>query len=70
MHSNDELCIQDGPMAGAAGHDINYIALTGALHSIGPKVRDVLRISIEMAAFSTENSATDAAISIEIRSIC
>src|SRR5437016_6882003 len=26
---------QDGPMAEAAGHDINYIALTGALHSIG-----------------------------------
>ena len=26
---------QDGPMAKAAGHDINYIALTGALHSIG-----------------------------------
>ncbi len=26
---------QDGPMALAAGHDINYIALTGALHSIG-----------------------------------
>src|SRR5438105_6783319 len=28
---------QDGPLAHAAGHDINYIALTGALHSIGPK---------------------------------
>jgi len=28
---------QDGPMAQAAGHDINYIALTGALHAIGPK---------------------------------
>ena len=26
---------QDGPLAKAAGHDINYIALTGALHSIG-----------------------------------
>ncbi len=26
---------QDGPLALAAGHDINYIALTGALHSIG-----------------------------------
>ena len=26
---------QDGPIALAAGHDINYIALTGALHSIG-----------------------------------
>ena len=26
---------QDGPLARAAGHDINYIALTGALHGIG-----------------------------------
>src|SRR5215469_15340822 len=26
---------QEGPMAHAAGHDINYIAMTGALHSIG-----------------------------------
>lgn len=28
---------QDGPLAGAAGHDINYIALSGALHAIGTK---------------------------------
>jgi alpha-methylacyl-CoA racemase len=28
---------QDGPLASAPGHDINYIALTGALHSIGQK---------------------------------
>jgi alpha-methylacyl-CoA racemase len=26
---------QEGPLASAAGHDINYIALTGALHAIG-----------------------------------
>ena len=26
---------QDGPMAHAAGHDINYIALSGVLHAIG-----------------------------------
>ena len=26
---------QDGPLAQAAGHDINYIAITGALHAIG-----------------------------------
>jgi alpha-methylacyl-CoA racemase len=26
---------QDGPLATAAGHDLNYIALTGALHAIG-----------------------------------
>jgi alpha-methylacyl-CoA racemase len=28
---------QDGPLSQAAGHDLNYIALTGALHAIGPK---------------------------------
>ncbi|MCY3757574.1 MAG: CaiB/BaiF CoA-transferase family protein, partial [Acidobacteria bacterium] len=28
---------QDGPLANAAGHDINYIALTGALHGIGER---------------------------------
>jgi alpha-methylacyl-CoA racemase len=28
---------QDGPLAGAAGHDIDYIALTGTLHSIGSR---------------------------------
>jgi crotonobetainyl-CoA:carnitine CoA-transferase CaiB-like acyl-CoA transferase len=26
---------QDGPLAQAVGHDLNYIALTGALHAIG-----------------------------------
>ncbi|MBV8993003.1 MAG: CoA transferase [Pseudonocardiales bacterium] len=26
---------QDGPMAGRAGHDLNYIALSGVLHAIG-----------------------------------
>lgn len=26
---------QDGPLALAAGHDLNYIAVTGALHAIG-----------------------------------
>lgn len=28
---------QEGPLARAAGHDINYIALSGALHTIGRK---------------------------------
>jgi len=27
---------QSGPMSQSAGHDINYIALTGVLHAIGP----------------------------------
>jgi alpha-methylacyl-CoA racemase len=28
---------QTGPLANAAGHDINYISLTGALHATGPR---------------------------------
>lgn len=28
---------QEGPLSGIAGHDINYQAITGALHAIGPK---------------------------------
>ena len=28
---------QEGPLSQAAGHDINYIAITGALHAIGKK---------------------------------
>ncbi len=32
---------QYGPLAQAAGHDINYIAITGALHAIGTKDRPV-----------------------------
>jgi alpha-methylacyl-CoA racemase len=27
---------QDGPLASSAGHDVGYIAITGALHAIGP----------------------------------
>ena len=30
---------QDGPLAKTAGHDINYIALTGALAAMGPRER-------------------------------
>ncbi len=32
---------QHGPLADSAGHDLNYIALTGALHAIGPADRPV-----------------------------
>ncbi len=32
---------QDGPLAERAGHDINYVALSGALHAIGPRERPV-----------------------------
>ncbi len=30
---------QTGPLAKAAGHDLNYIALSGAVHAMGPKDR-------------------------------
>ena len=32
---------QEGPMSAMAGHDIDYIALSGALHSIGPSERPI-----------------------------
>ena len=31
---------QEGPLANAAGHDINYIALTGVLHAMGERGRN------------------------------
>jgi alpha-methylacyl-CoA racemase len=36
---------QDGPLAKEAGHDINYIALSGLLHGIGPKDRPVAPVN-------------------------
>ena len=33
---------QTGPLASEAGHDVNYVALTGLLHGIGPKERPVV----------------------------
>jgi len=32
---------QDGPLAARAGHDITYLALSGALHAIGPREKPV-----------------------------
>lgn len=37
---------QDGPMAERAGHDINYISLTGALHAIGPSDRPAVPLNL------------------------
>jgi alpha-methylacyl-CoA racemase len=38
---------QDGPLALRAGHDINYVSLTGALHAIGrPDDRPVLPLNL------------------------
>jgi len=37
---------QHGPLAAAAGHDINYIALTGALHAMGLKDKPVAPLNL------------------------
>jgi len=37
---------QDGPLAQRAGHDINYLGLTGALHAIGPADKPVVPLNI------------------------
>jgi len=37
---------QTGPLANAAGHDINYIALSGALHAIGPAETPVIPLNL------------------------
>jgi alpha-methylacyl-CoA racemase len=37
---------QEGPLAQAAGHDINYISLTGALAAIGPKEKPALPLNL------------------------
>jgi alpha-methylacyl-CoA racemase len=37
---------QTGPYAQSAGHDINYIALTGALHAIGPKEKPAIPLNL------------------------
>jgi alpha-methylacyl-CoA racemase len=36
---------QEGPLAQEAGHDINYVALTGLLHGIGPSERPVVPVN-------------------------
>ena len=36
---------QQGPLSGAAGHDVDYLAVTGLLHGIGPKERPVVPIN-------------------------
>jgi alpha-methylacyl-CoA racemase len=37
---------QDGPLAQSAGHDINYISVTGALAAIGPAERPVAPLNL------------------------
>jgi alpha-methylacyl-CoA racemase len=36
---------QDGPLAQEAGHDIDYVAITGLLHGIGPADRPVVPLN-------------------------
>jgi len=36
---------QEGPLAQEAGHDINYIAITGLLHGIGPREQPAVPIN-------------------------
>lgn len=37
---------QDGPLAQRAGHDLNYLSLTGALHAIGPAGKPVVPLNL------------------------
>ncbi|MGD8341839.1 MAG: CaiB/BaiF CoA-transferase family protein [Gammaproteobacteria bacterium] len=37
---------QTGPMAHAPGHDINYVALSGALHALGPKEKPAVPLNL------------------------
>jgi len=37
---------QSGPLAGKAGHDLNYLAITGALHALGTKDRPAIPLNL------------------------
>ena len=37
---------QSGPLAKAAGHDLNFIALSGALHAIGPQAAPAIPLNL------------------------
>jgi alpha-methylacyl-CoA racemase len=37
---------QDGPLAQSPGHDINYVALSGALHAMGPKDKPAIPLNL------------------------
>jgi alpha-methylacyl-CoA racemase len=37
---------QSGPLASSAGHDINFIALSGALHAMGPAAKPALPLNL------------------------
>jgi alpha-methylacyl-CoA racemase len=37
---------QSGPLAHKAGHDLNYLALSGALHALGPKQKPAVPLNL------------------------
>ena len=37
---------QTGPLAGSPGHDINYTAISGALHALGPKEKPTVPLNL------------------------
>lgn len=37
---------QSGPLARKAGHDLNYLALSGALHALGPKEKPAVPLNL------------------------
>jgi alpha-methylacyl-CoA racemase len=37
---------QTGPFASSPGHDINYVALSGALHALGPKDKPIVPLNL------------------------
>lgn len=37
---------QDGPLAGKAGHDLNYLAITGALHAMGTAEKPAIPLNL------------------------
>ncbi len=37
---------QQGPLSGQAGHDVNYLALTGVLHAIGPSAAPAVPLNV------------------------
>lgn len=37
---------QNGPLAGQPGHDINYVALSGALHALGPAAKPAVPLNL------------------------
>lgn len=37
---------QTGPFANSPGHDINYVALSGALHALGPKEKPIVPLNL------------------------